>query len=81
MPSPRPIPTFAPEFSPERLVKFEGEGVRDDEGEEVRVDDEGEKVGVDEEVGIDKEESVEEGDARIILKWPLLNLGPVSPGR
>ena len=70
MPSPRPSSAFALEFSPESLFG--------DEGEEVEIDDEGEEVGTDDEEGVLV--SVEAGDARTILKLPLLNLGVTSPG-
>lgn len=79
MPSPRPSPILVLELSPESLGKDEGEEVgTDDEDEEGRIDND------DEEVEIADVERVPGGvkaaDARRILKWPLLNLGLVSPG-
>lgn len=78
MPRPRPRPILVLEFSPESLGKDEGEVVgTDDEDEEVGIDDEGEEVENDVERVLG---GVEAADARRILKWPLLNLGLVSPG-
>lgn len=85
MPSPKPSPSPSPEdlvieFNPESLGnEDEGEEVGTDvEAEEVRTDDEDEEVKTD-----DVEEILgvtEAADARRMLKWPLLNLGRVSPG-
>lgn len=79
-PSPRPSPDLALEFNPEPLCN-------DDEGGEVGTDVEDEEVGTDgedEEVKTDDVEEIpgvtEATDARRMLKWPLLNLGRVSPG-
>lgn len=69
-PSPRPSPDLVVEFNPESLGKDEGEEVgTDDEDEEVKTDDVEEIPG-----------GTEAADARRILKWPLLNLGRISPG-
>lgn len=70
MPRPRPRPILVLEFSPESLGKDEGEEVgTEDADEEVEIDDVERVLG-----------GVEAADARRILKWPLLNLGLVSPG-
>lgn len=87
IPSPRPSPDLVFEFNPGSLGKDdEGEEAGADEGEEVGTD-EGEELGTDDEDEEVKTNDVEEipgitepADTRRILKWPLLNLGRVSPG-